>query len=260
MRRPRNSTFRSRIAGRAISPSSSRADGLRAALAADLPHRAAAQRGDRLQHARLEAAADATRRSRPCPGLAPSARCTAAAGAWRTPRGSASPVVGDAVADVDDPRLAARTCASAAANALSRSVQPSETRAARNCRAASTFFASAGSGLLEDPVALHVAAGQVERVLGRQRPEQRRDELGLRRAARGVHRGRGVGQDQQVQRLAVGQHVRAASRRPAPGGVSMQHEVAVVAAAVRDQHHVRLPAVDLDHHLEIPRRACIPGR
>ena len=39
----------------------------------------------------------------------------------------------------------------------------------------------------------------------------------------------------------------------------MQHEVAVVAAAMRDQHHVGLLAVQLDDDLEIARRRVLLG-
>ena len=134
------------------------------------------------------------------------------------------------------------------------------------------FLASAAAGLGKDPMAIDVAGGQVELVLGRQRGQQGGDQLGLPLAAGGVHRGRRVGQDQQLQRLAVGQQLPLQlafalgplTPCPSPGGEEswrreLHHEVAVVAAAVRDQHHVRLPALHLDHRLEILRRRVFLG-
>ena len=53
-----NSTCRSRSVGPGDFAEQLGGDRLRRPLAADLPHRAAAERGDRLEHVRLEAAAD----------------------------------------------------------------------------------------------------------------------------------------------------------------------------------------------------------
>ena len=86
----------------------------------------------------------------------------------------------DPVADVDDVRLRARTASGPTANALSRSVQPSEPRAARNCRAAATFFASAGAGLAKTQSQSTSQVARLNLSFGRQRRQQRGDEFGLR--------------------------------------------------------------------------------
>jgi hypothetical protein len=68
-----------------------------------------------------------------------------------------------------------------------------------------------------------------------------------------------VSEDQQLQRLAVGERLALPS---AVGGRRRQQaqEVAVVAAAMRDQRRLLLAADDLDHHLEVAVGRVLLGR
>ena len=130
----------------------------------------------------------------------------------------------DAVADVDHLRARARSAAAPRQWPCPDRSSPATSRAARNCRAAATFLASAGPRLLEGPVAIDVAGGQVDRVLAASAtPSRAATNSACAARLAGVHRGRGVGQDQQFQRLAVGQQLslptgrsRAGGRRAAP--------------------------------------------
>jgi len=107
-----------------------------------------------------------------------------------------------------------------------------------------------GEGLLAEPRDVDVARHEAEAVL---RPEQRQeavDKPSLRRARGRVHRGRGVRDQEQIERPLLRKQVtlpltlRRIRRR------EQQHEVAVLAAAVGDDGQ-RAAAVDVDRQLEV---------
>ena len=228
--------------------------GWRALLAGDLAHRAAAQRRDRLQHGRLIAAAerDGVERwtdlqSVPQPPQ-PFRECDRIGVAGGD----------DAVADVNDVRFRAALLDGRRERAVE--VGPPQRRSLRQILARGCDVPEISRcRLREGPVARHVAGREVKRVLRRQGREQRADEGRLLRTLPGIDRRGRVGDDQQLQRLAIGQ------QRPIPIPVrarrrELKHEVAVVAAAVRDHDDVGLAPLGLDDDLEIARRRVFLGR
>ena len=153
--------------------------------------------------------------------------------------------------------------------ALSRSVQPSDRRAASFCRAISMFFASAAAGLAKTH---WQSTSQVPRL---------NLSLGVKRGSKAAinsacrwRLGASIEADVSASRTNSSGSPSGSSSRcnwphsPAasPGREmaalrrhDLHHEIAVVAAAVRDQHHVRLPTLELDHRLEILRGRVFLG-
>ena len=163
----------------------------RAVRGADLPHRAAAERRDGPQHRGLEAAAgghgmEGRRRAflafRPAVQSGDEGRRIGVAGGR------------DAVAQVNHvggrPALLPRRADGAIEVRVTQRAALGE-----ELPGAFHIFLVGRSRRGEDPRAIHVAGGQIELVLGRQRSADRRDELGLRTPGGRIHRSRRVGQD-----------------------------------------------------------------
>ena len=144
-------------------------------------------------------------------------------------------------------------------NALARSVQPSDARRSRNSPDGLDVLRVRRDRLLEDPIAIHVAAGQVHRVAWRERLQHGGDELALAASRWPAS----IEADVSASRIRssgclVGQQV-AVVLCVFRGRRQQQHEIAVVAAAVWNQRQLRLLSLQLGNHLEIARRACIPA-
>ena len=226
-------------------------DRLGTALTGDLPDRSATQRSDRIQHDRLEAAAYRHRVEGNVLALADTPESLG--------KGNRIGVRGgvDTVTDVDHLRFGAALFQRGSEDLIQ--IGPTQRPAlGQELSRGPHVFGVRRDRLLESPIALDVATGQVEFVLRPQRGKYGRHELLLHLARVGIHRSGGIGQDQQVQRLAVGQYLPLLVGAGGSGS-HLQHEVSVLAAAMWDQHGIGAVAVKLDYDFEVGRRRVLLG-
>ena len=227
-------------------------DCLRAELAGDLAHRTAAQRRDGPEHLRLVAAAH--RDGMECAALALMGQLEPVDESL----GATVATGHDPVADVDYLGVGTNPLH----HVLKEQIQiaPAQRHAIGEERSRGLDIRLVRrDSLLKDPIALHIAADQIELVLLGKRAEQRGDELGLGRAACLIDRRRRIGQDQQFDRLAVGDHTPPA-RTVGHRRRELQHEIAVRATAMRDHDDVRPARLDFYVKLEIASRRILQGR